>query len=340
MSSLHRSEPLDLRGRRIFMTGGTGFLGRSLLDYLVESAECHGGAPEVTVLSRSPMKFQDRFPSYRGLPWLSFLQGDLTNLPDPISGRFTDIVHGAADTHFQNDPEAWLLQLVDGTRNVLNFARRGRVERLLFISSGAIYGPQPQDVTSLREDHPYAPSSTDVMSVYGNGKRMAEHLCALYSALQDGPKCVIARCFAIVSSHIPLDGPYAMGNFIRDALAGRSIRISGDGQTIRSYIDGRDMAHWMFTLLLRGKSGEAYNVGSDQPVTTLQLATAIRDLFGIDQRVEVLGLSDSGSRSVYLPDINKAAALGLSIETPLVNALAEVARVLQSARDVKTASTS
>lgn len=340
MSSLHRSEPLDLRGRRIFVTGGTGFVGRSLLEYLVESAERHGCAPEVTVLTRSPLNFQQRFPSYSGLPWLSFVQGDLSNLPDSGSGRFTDIVHGAADTHARNDPLAWLSQLVDGTHNVLNFARRGRVERLLFISSGAVYGSQPQDVTSLREDHPFAPSSTDVMSVYGNGKRMAEHLCALYSTLQDGPRCVMARCFAIVSSHIPLDGPYALGNFMRDALAGRSIRISGDGQTIRSYIDGRDMAHWMFTLLLRGKSGEAYNVGSDQAVTTLELATAIRGLFGIDQLVEVLGRTGSGARSVYLPDIHKAAALGLSIETPLENALAKVARDLQSARDVKATSTS
>lgn len=331
MSSSRRSDPLDLRGRRIFVTGGTGFLGRSLLDYLIEGAEWHGGAPEVTVLSRSPAQFLQRFPAYGGLTWLRMVQGDLAHLPEVEPGTYTDVLHGAADTHSQDDPLSWLSQLVEGTRNVLEFARLCRVERVLFVSSGAVYGPQPAEVEALREDHPFAPQTTDVRAVYGHGKRMAEHLCALLSAQPDAPACVIARCFAIVSPHIPLDGPYALGNFMRDALAGRGISIFGDGRTVRSYIDGRDMAHWMFTLLRRGVSGEAYNVGSDRAVTTLELATAIRDVVDTDQSIQVHGRPDSSTRTVYLPCINKAGQLGLSVETTLNDALAEVVRSLCAA---------
>lgn len=329
MHSQSRSDPLDLRGRQILITGGTGFVGRSLLDYLKEAQILYGEAPHVTVLTRTPDKFLISFPEYKNLSWLSFAQGDLMELPHIKLGQFTDIVHGAADTHAKSDLQSWLDLLVEGTKNVLNFARNSRVERLLFISSGAVYGAQPDEVECLSEFHPFAPQTTDVKSTYGNGKRIAEHLCALYAAQSSSPSCVIARCFAIVSKHIPLDGPYALGNFMRDAISGRSIFISGDGETIRSYIHGRDMAHWLFTLLCKGASGQAYNVGSNHAVTMLELAALISKAVNTTQPVKVSNNLNVQAKSVYIPCIDKAATLGLSIEISLEQAIEELALELQ-----------
>ena len=330
MSFPQRSKPIDLKGRRIFVTGGTGFLGRSLLDYLLEAESIYDEMPQVTLLSRSPAQFLLRFPEYADHSWLNLVQGDLEHLPQVTPGTYTDIIHGAADTHKSDDSKLWLSQLVDGTRNVLEFADRVHVNRLLFISSGAVYGAQLPNVKSLRESQPFAPLPTGITSTYGHGKRMAEQLCTLYAAQSKDVECVIARCFAIVSRHIPFDGPYAVGNFMRDALAGQGIHISGNGQTIRSYIAGRDMAHWLFTLLYRGRSGEAYNVGSHQPISTLELATLIRDIVGIDQSILVGNSVDSSGRSFYLPCTEKAQELDLSVETSLRDELMDIARVRQA----------
>lgn len=331
MSSSTRSEPLDLRGRRIFVTGGTGFVGRCLLDYFLESADTHSPAFEVTVLSRSSQEaFLSRHPRYAGHDWLRFYEGSLERLPTPEAGRFTDVLHAAADTHSSAEPLAWLDQLVQGTRNVLDFALACRAERFLLVSSGAAYGPVPEGIDRLSEDVTLAPSTTDARSVYGQGKRLAEHLCALYGQ-QYGLVCVMARCFALISEHMPLDGPYAAGNFVRDALAGLDLAILGDGSAVRTYLYGRDAAHWLVSLLRHGAPNEIYNVGSDVPVSILELAWAIAAQASPPLSVHVLKKAAPGHRAIYVPDVEKAGRLGLRVETPLAHAIAATLRALERA---------
>jgi nucleoside-diphosphate-sugar epimerase len=337
MSSLRLSDPIDLRGRRIFVTGGTGFVGRCLLDYFLESAGARSPAFEVTVLSRrSSEEFFLRHPRYAGHAWLRFHEGSLDRLPVSQPGRFTDVLHAAADAHSSAEPLAWLDQLVQGTRNVLDFALACRAERFLLVSSGASYGPAPEGIDRLREDASLAPCTTDTGSVYGQGKRLAEHLCALYGQ-QHGLACVIARCFALISEHMPLDGPYAAGNFVRDALVGQQLEVLGDGSAVRTYLHGRDAAHWLVSLLRHGKPSEIYNVGSDVPVSILELARAIAAQASPPLGVRVLKKAAPGPRAMYVPDIEKSGRLGLRVETPMVEAIAATLQALKSATALPTA---
>jgi nucleoside-diphosphate-sugar epimerase len=316
------SEPLRLSGLRIFLTGGTGFVGRSILDYCAEAAARHEAEFSVTVPSRAPDAFLAAYSGYANLPWLHLVPGDLAALPD--IGRYDALIHAAADTHRADDPIGWFNQLVSGTRQVLDHAVRAGAVRALLVSSGAVYGGGGN--RPVETDDTFAPQLRDPDSVYAQGKRAAEHLFALYGR-QHGIEGVVARLFAVISPHMPLDGPYAAGNFIRDVLADNqpAIRVAGNPATLRSYIDGRDMAHWLVTLLLRGTAGEAYNVGSDQAITIPDLARVIGAALGIDKPVALDPTGTGRPASVYVPAIAKAAGLDLAIETSLSEAIVRAA---------------
>jgi nucleoside-diphosphate-sugar epimerase len=314
------SDPVDLSGRHVFLTGGTGLLGKSLLDYFSESATNHGENFRVTVMSRSPDDFLGRWPKYRNACWLQVKRGDLKAFPR-LDRSVTDFVHAAGETHSGMDKILWTEQIIGGTASALDWAESAGARRFLLTSSGAVYGPQPPTINRLVETFNGGPPPTDISSVYGQAKRVAEQLCTVFSS----SRClqtIIARCFSIVCPYLLFEGPYAVGNFIRDALTRDAIRVRGDGTPVRTYLFGRDVAHWLTTLLVRGSNGEAYNVGSDQPINMTDLAGLVASVVSPGKPVVIENaVPDDASRSIYVPDISKAGGLGLKVETALQDAI-------------------
>ncbi|MFC4254987.1 NAD-dependent epimerase/dehydratase family protein [Altererythrobacter xixiisoli] len=310
-----------LDGARIFMTGGTGFIGRWMLEALARA----DADVDVVVLSRDPDAFAARAPHLAAR--FTLLHGDVLGF-DPPPGRFTHVIHAATDASAAlnaQDPRRMFDTIVTGTRRALDLAQDRGAGRFLFLSSGAVYGIQPPEISHVGEDWHGGPDPLDPRSAYGEGKRAAEMLCAIYGK-QFGLDVVGARIFALLGPLLSLDIHFAAGNFIRDAMAGRTIRIESAGQAQRSYLYIADLTVWLWTLLIAGAPGTTYNMGSEEAVSIADLARRTAALLGAPD-VEVLGRPDPGwNPGRYVPSTARIRQdLGLSLTVDLDQAIRRTA---------------
>jgi dTDP-glucose 4,6-dehydratase len=274
---LELTEPVwsEARGQRFFVTGGTGFFGMWLLESFAHINRRLNLGASMTVLTRAPQAFAGRAAHVLGRGDVQLVEGDVRCFSLP-RGEFRFVIHAAAEASVSIAPAEMLDTIVEGTRRVLELAAERGATRLLLVSSGAVYGTQPPNLEAMSEDLAGGPDPTDPRSAYAEGKRVAELLCAIASS-QSRLQCTLARCFAFVGPHLPLDRHFAIGNFIARALADQTIEVAGDGTPVRSYLYAADLAAWLWKILFCGQAGRAYNVGSDEAVSIARVAQMVAD---------------------------------------------------------------
>jgi len=314
----------SLKNKSIFISGGSGFFGRCLLEALLYLDEKNNLGLTIYTVSRDVINFQKKFPllaSSRIFP----IQSDISKLKD-FARKVDYVIHAACDTsaeRLKNAPQKFLEENYQGTLNMLEIARQNEGCRFLYLSSGAIYGAQNFDVELRQESDLSAPDLQKISSVYGEAKRLGETLCLIYSSAH-GVQTSIARCFSFVGPYMNFDGHYAIGNFIRDVAAQKNVALNSKKKTYRSYLYSIDLVIWLMRILIAAPNNSVFNVGSEKEILIADLAGLVVKTLSPESKIV---FSDNGgfnasSSSRYIPSSEKVRReLGLEEYTSLEKAI-------------------
>ena len=258
---------------------------------------------ELTVLTRDAHQARQALPHLEKAG-IVYLETDV-RAADQIQGDFSHLIHAATPTSqiWRPDADAGSVS-IDGTRAIMRLVQRLGKIPLLHCSSGAVYASLNPGDAPPTELQPIENEDSETGSTYADAKIISEKLVG-HSDLNFR----IARCFAFLGPHLPMDGSFAAGQFLKSALEGKALTIKGTGRDERSYMYPTDLMTWLWTLLFTAPAQSVFNVGSPSVTTISELAEAISRAFALPKPT-VIGSGDIYAR--YVPDVTKAAAqLGL-----------------------------
>lgn len=318
-----------LRGRTVLITGATGLVGAFLTDALALASREEGLELKLVAVSRDAERARARFAEWDSVRAISM---DLTRPGKLPEADF--IVHAAANAHpaaFSADPVGTMLGNFEGVRALLEQLRAQGHGRLLFLSTGEIYGENPSILEGFSEGDFGKIDPMNPRSCYPESKRAAETLCASY-VRQYAVDAVAARLCYTYGPTVTPGNSRADAQFLRRALAGEDVVLKSAGSQVRSYCYAADAAGALLSILLSGASGEAYNVANRGSVAsireyaeTLARLAGVRVTFDLPTDAERQGYSVV-TRAVQRPD--KLEALGWRPRFSLEEGLEHTLKIL------------
>ena len=319
--------PSDLNqivNSELLITGASGFVGSWLVGSWLWARESLKGTGRLMLVCRNTESIKKQYASSISAGHLLVHASDVRSLHLPPKFKPQLVIHAATPARESlnvNQPLEMLNIIIDGQKKLLEISQEADVERFLFLSSGAVYGSIPLSLKHVPEDYLGAPHIGDSAMAYHEGKRVAElmgNICSQNGSLG----FVSARLFAFLAPFLPIDEHFAAGNFIGNAIRNEDIIIKSGGGSVRSYQYGTDLATWLWALLVRGESGQSYNVGSDEGISIKGLAESICQVRGTGNSFRVLGEDTEENVTRYVPSTQKIMEnLGLRNQVDLRKAI-------------------
>lgn len=308
-------------GKRVLVTGATGAIGSTVVRLLSEYNRNATTPITVMALVRNLDKAKRVLADYAATT--EFLIGDVCAVV-PENKNIHYIIHGASITSskdFVDRPVDTVLTALEGTRAILELARANPLEGLVYLSSMEVYG-NPMTDEPIDEHHATDIDPMEVRSGYPESKRLCENLCAAYAS-QYGVPAMVARLTQTFGGALDPNDNRVYAQFARAAMQGQDIILRTKGDTKRDYCYVEDAARAILTILLRGKTAEAYNVANEETYCSIHdMACLVAANCGRKESRVILDLAEDLNTFGYLPtrkihlDTRKLQALGW---TPQVN---------------------
>ena len=310
-SCINISNLVKLKSSHILITGGTGFIGTWITEMLIYLNENFNFNVTIYLLSRNAAQRSN----HSEFEYIHYIKSDVKNVKE-LPSTIEYILH-AAGTPDSREHVSNSIKTIDtfykGTQNILDLASRlPNLIKAIHFSSNKIYGTNYSKA-------PLDESNTNIFGnsnqdVYSESKRISETLCKAYMSELHLP-IIIVRPFAFIGPFQSLDKPWAVNNFIRDAILGGPIRILGNELTTKSYMYGSDLAYYILNILVQGKIGEIYNIGSSHPTSLVELATKIKNLINSEIEIKIRSSKDQYSGTSFdVPQTSKIEN-GLNIKS-------------------------
>ena len=300
-----------LSNKSLLITGGTGFFGKWFLDLIFYTNKNFNTNILTTLITRNENKFFLENPHYKNNKFLKIIQIDILDLKK-ITYKFDFLLHMAAtsaEETFNGETDINKTKtLSNGAKNIMEIAVRNNVSKVLFTSSGVVYGSSSKDMKNEND----ISHSLDLEKRNGlaKGKTLAEDIISNMS-IENNINFKIARCFSFVGPYLPLDMHYAIGNFINDAIFNEKILINGNGLPYRSYLYISDTLIWLIKLLVGDAEG-IFNVGSEKRIQIIELANMVRDIIAPSKKIIIQEKElheGNFKRDIYLPNTQKIREL-------------------------------
>ncbi|MBJ7616605.1 NAD-dependent epimerase/dehydratase family protein [Weissella confusa] len=332
--SVRENELIRLNGKSILIIGASGLIGTFLIDVLMRFNQKHEGGVLIFGMARDLTKLKNRFSEYKGSPFFSFVQGDVTNELN-FEGQIDYILHGASNTHpmaYATDPVGTILTNVLGTKSVMDFAGKSKAQRVLFLSSVEIYGENVGDVELFDEQYLGYIDSNTVRAGYPEAKRVSESLIQAYRS-QFGLNAVIARLSRVFGPTMQSGDSKALSQFILNGVNGQDIVLKSTGTQRFSYTYVGDAVSAILLLLFSGDDGAAYNVSDASYNLSLgEMAELISDIsstkvvYELPDEIESKGYSKA---TRALMDATKLNQIGWRPVFDMHEAISETINILK-----------